>query len=404
MIAHGHVAPVPEARTLEVEFGAVDEPTATTVFMEGMKNSVRSQERENDLTRLISTIQPLDQAADASLAMNFFYRTQCEAKAGDIELRFKAAIHRCQISRFSKILRAAPHTAKGWDEACIAVLLSIDRHYLASAKVALWKEMNQRDNEDPSIYADRVLFRADVYKHFAELVGKVVDEAEVARKWIEGLVPRSVRQSASVAVHNMSVYTITDALDVARVAHASGVSELKEAAPLQSLGPTPPGIDAGYLQQCMSQMETRMADMVSQGNSDMFDRMALMQTSNATTKFPCVAPACKGALHKFKDCPVRAQCRHCPTPGHHSEGCYKQFPRLDHRPMDQRSGGNDYRTRDRTNRGRDQDRGRERDRSPDQRKTRERERERDSDRGISSSTKDTIRSKDGKRLNEKGPR
>ena len=206
MYSHGFDDPGGTARCLQDDFNDTLAPSAMDILGAGMKDTLRSQEREHDLNRLIATIPPLDQAADVYLAMNFFYRTQCEAKTGDVELRFKAAIHRCSVVRFTNILRQAPFTAQGWDNACVSILTSIDRHYLSSAWAALGREMKQHLTEDPSLYADRVMMRTDIYKHFAELRGKTVDEEEIARKWINGLNPRSVKMAAAVAVASSVSY------------------------------------------------------------------------------------------------------------------------------------------------------------------------------------------------------
>ena len=406
------VGPEPERRELAQEFATTEASTAWTtqqwapmaILSEGMQATLRSQERENDLNRLIATIQPLTQATDVSLAMNFLYSTQCEAKAGDAELRFKAATNRCSVPRFNKILRDAPITVKGWDAACISVLTSIDRHYLAQAKAALYKEMKQQPAEDPALYADRIMYRTDVYKHFAELGKKTVDDEELTRKWILGLSVDSVRQSTSVAMHAMAEYSIEDALAVARVAHTACGHLAGVTTPLQSFEvPSAPAIDVGYLQQCMSQMEARITDMVTKGSTDMAERMALMQASGMPTKFPCVMPACNGAMHRWADCPHRTNCRHCSTPGHHSEACYKQHPHLDHRRQKE-----PYRPKPAFNRGRERSpprrRPADRDRSPDRRRPEDRERDRPRDRDMQPTARAAAGETDGKRLNEKGSR
>ena len=386
-------------RDLNDEFHDTDPHAAMTAILgDGMKNTLKSQERENDLNRLIATIPALDQAADVYQAMNFFYRTECEAKVGDAELRFKAAIHRCSVVRFTNILRQAPFTVNGWNTACIAVLTSIDKHYLASAKTALKREMKQHMTEDPSLYEDRVMMRTDVYKHFAELRGKSVDEEEIARNWIAGLVPKAVRMAAAVATANMTEYAIKDALDVARVAHDACTTAPADSAPLQAMIPGAPDIDSSYLQECMSQMNAQLAAMADQNAlaaTNMADRLASMQQTSVApvpTKFPCRNPVCNGALHRYKDCPLRAPCNYCESTGHPSSGCWKEFPHLDPRT---KGGNSGYRPRER------HARDHERERSPDRRRARERSRDKDRTR---STAQDAAKDKDGKRLNEKGSR
>jgi hypothetical protein len=428
------------AKNLQRDFHDAEASSVLSVLGSGMKETLRSQEREHDLNRLIATIPALDQTADVFLAMSFFYRTKCEAKVGDIELRLKAAIHRCSVMRFTNILRQAPHTVKGWDAACHEILDSIDKHYLTSAKSALRREMHQHITEDPSIYADRVMLRTDIYKHFAELKGKTVDDEEIARNWIEGLVPKPVKVAAAVAVAHRVSYTIKDALDVARVAHEAHSTTPEEPAPLKSMTPAAPEIDGSYVQECMSQMEAQLAAMAqqhAQSASSMAEKMASMQSqrpayqqqtpayqqqapayqqqtpsyqrqgSDSTfTKFGCRHPDCNGAMHRWKDCPRKTVCTGCWFPGHHREGCYELHPELDHRPVGLRPN----RDRGREDRKKEYERGR----SPARPKADPRDRDRDNNRERSparpsrsrnrSPEKGVIRDKDGKRLNEKGSR
>jgi hypothetical protein len=370
MVSYGHDASDDECRDLEDEFSRVSPPDPVAALTAGLDKTLRSQEREQDLNRLVATIPALNRATDANLAMKFFYSVQCEARADDAELRFKAAIQKCTVPRFTRILRACDYTVTAWDSACEKILRSIDTHYLASAKASLTKAMTQHDTEDPSLYADRVMMSIDVYRHFAGLANKTVDAEELARAWVNGLANDTVRMSASVAVSARTTYDIVDALEVARVAHSSCAPVARDGVPLKSAVPAAPEMDNTFVQQYMdtavSQMEARLAAMTAESSG-----RTMTGSVGAPTKYPCVAPVCKGALHRFVDCPVRQQCKHCPRPGHHSEGCFTAYPRKDFR----NSADYRLRPRDRSPDPRDQGRPydrRDRDRSPSHRNHRDR--------------------------------
>jgi hypothetical protein len=378
------------------------------ILDETMRRTLESQERQHALTQLRLTVPRLEASSNLGLAMDFLYRIQCDANSDDMELALKAAIAQCGVPRFTVFLRKAEVSRLGWDIACNSILMSIDKHFLHTAKASLGREMVQQSSDDPTQYADRVLAQLDVYVYFAGQSGKTVDLEEIARSWVGGL-SQTTRVNVSVALSGKASYTIQDALEVARIAH--GASTAAATVPLQSMSqtqapytPAVPNIDGAFLKQvvddALAQATAGVDNALAISNARLEARIAALQTaytpahggypstqapslgSGLPTKFPCAFPACKGALHRFVDCPYKKQCVHCPKKGHHSEGCYKEFPGLSH--FDKAPYGSPSK----------------RERSPDRRdhrsRSRGRSRERDRDR-----SRDSSRS-DGKRLNDKG--
>jgi hypothetical protein len=416
MTEYGHVeehvtTPVKTNRNLNPNFiDPPHEPSAIEVLGENMKNTLRSQEREQNLNRLIETMPALDKSSDVYMAMNFFYRTKCEADASDIQLRFKASIHKCGVQRFKDILRTADHTELGWTTACSAVLTSISKQFLSESKAALAREMQQKPAEDPSMYADRVMLRMDVYSHFVVLKGKTVDEEDMARLWVQGLLPDSVRMAASVGVSNLSSYTIKDALDVARVAH-SACQRLAPVEPMRQMIPGPPDIDESFLQSYMDTafkaLEARIQSMVGTGS-------APPPAEGRPTRYPCVHPSCNRALHRWADCPLKKPCDYCHKEGHHVEGCFSKHPHLSPSNMGRPQGGGRFGPGGRyagNNRGRDYDRNRDSGRGRELDRARDRERSPRRERAGEGQPKATDKAAPagqkapatGDRLNEQGP-
>jgi hypothetical protein len=409
-----------------VAVAAAADLVAITALREEMRSTqslqIAARRQERKLTRILERIVPLETSNDAALAMEFLYNTQYEATSTDMDLTFQTADAQCRVARFNKTLREAPRTRAGWDDACHKIVVSISDHYLTTAKSTLNKCFVQGRLEDPTQYADRVLHRIDVYNYFARIVGKKADMEELTRTWIMGL-HQELRPFVWPKVSAGSGNNIREALKLAKSTHESmGLGQAQPApmhqlgqaqpAPMHQLGlqedPPAPAMDGALLQQIMEHHTTTMAQMIE-------ERLQAFKPSdgfNQPTKFPCALPRCKGALHRFVDCPHKQECRHCPKYGHHSEACFTQRPELrpnfgplkrgehgtgarpPYRPVspsrrhgrDQKGGRDaspkrmDDRDRDRDNgrRGSDQsDRGRDKDRERDRDRSRDRSRDRD---------------------------
>jgi hypothetical protein len=413
MTRYGHISENEEdAQDLRSEFEEAAEQNTVQVLGENMRKTRESTEREHALTRLISTVPRLAAASDLGLVMEFLYRIQCDAN-GDTTLALKAAVAQCGVLRFAGILRSAPATKKGWEQACTDVLTSIDQHFMQAAKDALNKEMSQQPAEDPTQYADRVLTKMDVFVYFAAIKNKTVDNQEIARAWVKGL-SSATKMSVSVALNMASSYTIQEALAIARIAHdasmtPAGLPQDSMSSHLQSMAhqqfqPAVPPIDGAFLQQvvegalakCTAPWEARLAaiEPARYNNRDARITQNAERPAGLPTRFPCVFPTCRKALHRWDDCPYKQQCRHCTKPGHHSDGCYDEYPELSH--FAKRSPNKARRDRDRS-----PARPRERDQSQDRARDRDRDRDRDKNRDNRSPSKARGDSS-GKRLNEKG--
>jgi hypothetical protein len=310
----------------------------------------------------------------------------------DMALALKAAVAQCSVQRFATILRAAHVSKAGWEKACVQVLLSVNKHFMQSSKESLMKEMSQHAGEDPTVYADRVLAKLDVYVYFAVLTEKVVDDQETARAWVAGLDP-TIKMTVSVALDAKVAYSIQDALNVARIAYTASTTSTSGGSlnmiDSSSTVPQAPVYDAVFLKQMVD-------SAVSQSTASIDARIASMipQASPPTpTKFPCVHPDCRGALHRFEDCPLKQQCVHCTRWGHHSAGCYDKFPGLSHFQKASRAPYKGPQGRDRSPHVA-RDRGRDR--------SRDRDRERDRPRRPRSPPSKSTASPSGKRLNGRG--
>jgi hypothetical protein len=375
--------------------------SAVVVMGNSMREARLSQEREHNLNRLLKSVPRLTTASDLGLVMEFLYRIQCDASSMDMALALKAAVAQCGVQRFATILRAAPVSKDGWEQACVHVLASINKHFMQSSKESLMKEMKQIAGEDPTLYADRVLAKLDVYVYFAGLTRKAIDDQETARAWVAGL-DSTTRMTVSVALDAKVTYSIQDALSVARIAYTASSTNATDSAlhmlDSSSFVPQAPVYDAGFLQQMIetavsqsaASFDARLASMVPQVAQDSFDariasmvpqvaqgsinnRVVSMAPLGTPTKFPCRHPDCHSAMHRFEDCPNRQQCIHCRKPGHHSAGCYTKFPALSHFTKPTREPYRGAQGRDRSppdvrdrgrNRSRDRDRDRDRSRRP----------------------------------------
>jgi hypothetical protein len=396
-----------EASDLTSQFNEAAMQSAVQVMGENMRDTRQSQEREHALNRLLASVPRLVTASDLGQVMGFLYRIHCDAPSLDMALALQTAITQCTVPRFSAILRAAPVSMEGWEKACIDVLASVNKHFMQSSKESLMKEMKQYATEDPTQYADRVIAKLDVYVYFAGITRKVVDDQETARAWVAGLDP-TTRVSVSVALNAVGSYTIQDALEVARIAYMASAP----AVGLQSLEhgpcvPQAPIYDSGFLQQMIDSAVSQATAGHAASNAAIEARIAALQPPavgsmlaamapealGLPTKFPCAYPGCRGALHRFEDCQYKRQCIHCPKWGHHSAGCYTEFPELSHFPKPVQSPYKYQRGQDRSPRAMSPRAGshnRDRARS----KGRDRDRDRDREGRTSSSS--------GKRLNEKG--
>ena len=382
-----------DATSTSLNFNDTGEHSPLAMLSESFKSSQISRERDHKLDRLITSLPVLDKANSIDSAMAFLYRTQSEANPQDMELVFQAAIHKCIVLRFAKILREGARSLEGWKATCHAILVTIDKHYLASAKTALSASMTQWASEDPATYADRVVSRMDIYLYFAELNGKVVDESELSRAWVLGLDHVS-RGLVSVSVNNMASYTIMDALGLARIAYDSSTQGARQQMPtLQQLAMPPgfpqvlpPGIGSTYPfppmmppppEPPMASVQSMMDDTMSTWRQEMTAKTAALDARIAAmapaptvgqssyNRYPCVASECNGAYHRYDDCPYKRPCMHCGKDGHHSARCWK-------RPGQTQPRFNNNRDRPRRDvprfqqRGRSPDRGRDRGR-PDNR-------------------------------------
>ena len=382
-------SPSSSATTISIEHPG-STSSAISVLGDSMRKSLQSQEREHKLNRLIASIPALEKTNHLSGAMAFLYRTQCEATADDFELAIQAAVCRCSVQRFNKILRAASKTKMGWENACNQILDTISKHFIADTKTALTAGMIQLQHEGPAEYADRVMSQMDIYIYFAGINNKTVDEPELARAWVQGL-DSITRALVSVAVDSMKTYTISDALGVARIAFNSTTSIPTTARPpLQALdnftAPEEPMMIQQIMEGAAPSLQTIMDAAVAQMdakitangvlmNAKMDERLAAMNSTQAgrpagmglPTRYPCKAPECGGALHRWDDCPVKRPCEHCSKHGHHSESCFtlagnQKFVTGAATPTRPRATARDRSPdRDRDS-GRDRGRGRDRDR------------------------------------------
>ena len=346
-----------ETSNLTHEFNEAAEQSAATAIAEGLKQQRESTELEHELTRLVASLPSLESANNIGLAMTFFFRVQSEAKGTTMELAFKAAETRCKVPRFLALLRVAHRTRAGWDKACHDVMKSIDDHYLSGAKQAITKGMVQARGEDPTLYADRILTMIDTYTYFASIQGRSVDIEEMARVWVDGL-DAGISMTVCVALAGEATYTIKRALNAARVAHNAWVRTNGGITPLQALhhGPSPlqalhsgtpilqipaahtqpvaPPMDAALIQK-MFDDQTAQADRRYDDQAAHIQSMEVRLESRLEappgvqyTRFPCVFPACRGALHRWDDCPNRRDCRYCRKPGHHVEACFVKYPHM----------------------------------------------------------------------------